>query len=110
MPLVDIEGVRPVLMGDLSATVEKGEGGVIYVRPDVPLGPYPRSMIDRLVHWARETPDHVFLADRVDGGDWRKLTYAQVWQKTRARNISSTRSFPPSGRWSSCPATPSSMR
>ncbi|MCB1382898.1 MAG: feruloyl-CoA synthase [Notoacmeibacter sp.] len=84
MPLVDIEGVRPVLMGDLSAHVEKGADGVLYIRPDAELGAYPRSMIDRLEKWATETPDQLFLADRPDGGEWRKLTYGQVWQKVRA--------------------------
>lgn len=43
-----------------------------------------RSLPDRLVHWASERPDTVYLAERDENGDWRKLTYAQVLSTVRA--------------------------
>ncbi len=84
MPMVDRPGMRPVRMGDLSAERTLAEGGVRYVRALEALGDYPRSLIDRLRHWADETPERSFLADRVDGGDWRHSSYAQTLEKARA--------------------------
>ena len=71
MPMVDRPGMRPVRMGDLSAERIPGEGGVRYVRALEALDDYPRSLIDRLRHWAAEAPERSFIADRVDGGEWR---------------------------------------
>ncbi|GIL00178.1 MAG: feruloyl-CoA synthase [Alphaproteobacteria bacterium] len=84
MPLVDIPGMRPVRLGDLTADLVRGEQGVVYVRSRQALGDYPRSIIDRLRHWAAVAPGRVFLADRVDGGDWRRLTYAETLERARA--------------------------
>lgn len=83
MPIVSMPGLRPVNMGELAAEMVR-DGEVIRVRSRAPLDPYPRTLIDRLRHWAEIAPDRVFLADRGPGGDWRKLTYAQVLSKTRA--------------------------
>src|SRR6202012_1748424 len=41
----------------------------------------------RLHHWAAATPDNVYMAERVAGGDWRKLTYAELL--TASRHIAS---------------------
>lgn len=84
MPVVDIPGMRPVRLGDFTAELSDGIAGVRYIRSRATLGDYPRSLIDRLDHWARAAPDRVFLADRVDGGPWRCLTYMQVREKTRS--------------------------
>jgi len=84
MPLVDVPGMRPVMMGDLAADMEARDDGSILVRPRAALGDYPRSMTDSLVRWARERPDTVFLADRGPDGEWRRITYAQALDKTRS--------------------------
>lgn len=84
MPMVDRPGMRPVRMGDLSAERIPGEGGVRYVRALEALDDYPRSLIDRLRHWAAEAPERSFLADRVDGGQWRHSSYAGTLEKARA--------------------------
>ncbi len=84
MPVVDIPGTRPVRLGDFTAELSDGVDGVRYIRSRATLGDYPRSLIDRLDHWAKATPDSVLLADRVDGGPWRSLTYAQVREKARS--------------------------
>lgn len=67
--------LRPVRMGSMRAEAETRADGTIYVRSLEPLGDYPRSMTDRLEHWAATTPDAVFLADRGEDGEWRTLTY-----------------------------------
>ncbi len=84
MPLVDVPGMRPVMMGDLAADMESPDDGSILVRPRAALGDYPRSMTDSLVRWARERPDTVFLADRGPDGEWRRITYAQALDKARS--------------------------
>ena len=40
--------------------------------PTLPLGDYPRSLIDRLDHWTSVAPDRGLLADRGQDGEWRK--------------------------------------
>ena len=84
MPLIDLPGMRPVRMGDLSAELVRAEDGVCYVRAREALGDYPRSMTDRLRHWASGEPDRVFMADRVDRGEWRRITYAETLAAARA--------------------------
>ena len=61
--------LRPVRMGSLRAEAETRADGTVYVRSLETLAPYPRSMTDRLAHWATATPDAVFIADRGDDFD-----------------------------------------
>ncbi len=44
---------------------------------------FPPRLTDRLVHYARTTPDTLFLADRNGGDDWRTVTYAQALDRVR---------------------------
>src|SRR5687767_343726 len=70
--------LRPVRMGSMRAAAEMRADGTIYVRSLETLGSYPRSMTDRLQHWAAMTPDAVFLADRGEDGAWRTMSYAEA--------------------------------
>src|SRR5262249_52233039 len=70
--------LRNISFGDPVVAIERRDDGTIYLRPKAPLGDYPRRLTDRLHHWAQVTPHNVFMAERVAGGDWRKLTYAQL--------------------------------
>ena len=70
--------LRPVRMGSLRAEAETRADGTVYVRSLETLAPYPRSMTDRLAHWATATPDAVFIADRGDDGNWRTLSYGEA--------------------------------
>src|SRR5262249_27692550 len=66
------------------AEMRAGEGGVIYVRSPDALGPYARTMTDKLREWAEKTPDAVFLADRGgEEGTWRRITYAEAWRRVQ---------------------------
>lgn len=84
MPIVSAPGMRPVKMGELAADIERSPDGIIHVRSKLPLGEYPRSLIDRLDHWARVAPDRLLFADRGPDGEWRKVTYAEAARQARA--------------------------
>src|SRR6187402_2584009 len=56
---------------------QRPDGTVIVWRQDV-LGPYPRCINERFVHWAETVPDRVWMAARDDNGGWRKVTYGQA--------------------------------
>lgn len=98
MPAIGASGLRAVRMGEQSVSLTAGASGATYVESALPLGDYPRSMIDWLRRWASEAPERVFIADRGEDGEWRKVTYAQALQKARSiaqylldRNLSAER-------------------
>src|SRR5581483_11726657 len=79
--------LRRISFGDPAVTVERKSDGTIYLRPTQRLADYPRRLTDRLHHWASATPDNVYMAERVAGGSWRKLTFAELL--TASRHIAS---------------------
>ncbi len=70
--------------GCTSAAVESRPDGSTVLRSTEALGPYPARLTDHLERWAAEAPDRSFAARRVDGGDWRHLTYAQMLHRAQA--------------------------
>jgi feruloyl-CoA synthase len=65
-----------------SRTVRQDIGGGAFVlRHAEPLQPHVRCIGEWLEHWARTTPDALFIAERDAQGGWRHLSYAD----TRAR-------------------------
>jgi feruloyl-CoA synthase len=74
--------LRPIAFGDPRVTVERRSDGATLVRPAVPLAAYPDRITDRLLHWARETPDRTYMAERAGDG-WRRVTYAELLDATR---------------------------
>src|SRR5690242_19712551 len=77
--------LRDVRFGPRDVTMTRETDGVIYVRPVHPLGKYPAKLTEKLDHWARVTPDRVFMGERDDSGNWRTLTYSQF--RAAARNV-----------------------
>lgn len=69
------------LFGKLDPVVETRPDGVIVVRSAKPLPHYSASLVDRLEHWAKVTPNRVFLAERDRTGGWRELTYGQAFEQ-----------------------------
>ena len=53
------------------------EGGVV-LKSTVQLRKSPHRMTQRLIHWAKKTPDKVFIGQKDSKGNWRTLTYAQT--------------------------------
>jgi len=81
---------RDMRYGVTSVQVQTRNDGVQYVQADLPLAAHPQRMTDKLLHWARVTPERICLARRKrlpDGatGEWEHLTYAQA--VTAARRI-----------------------
>jgi feruloyl-CoA synthase len=76
--------VRQVRLRTSGASVERLANGNLLVRPEEPLGPYPKVLTDRLAYWAGSAPERVCVAKRDNGGDWRRLTYAQVLAAVRS--------------------------
>ena len=55
---------RELEFGVRSVQVRDAGEGVFYVRPEVELAPFATRMTDKLVHWAKTTPEHSFVAQR----------------------------------------------
>ena len=102
--------VREVNFPPADVTFRRSPDGAMYVRPNYPLGPYADKLTERLDHWAAAAPDRVFLAERDENGEWRKVTYAQTAGRRLATSPGSARSrrYPPSGPSRFSPATISS--
>ena len=77
-------GVRQVRMRTSGAKLEHRPDGTLLVKPDEQLGAYPKVLTDRVAHWVREFPDRVCIAKRDASGEWRRLTYAEIWQSIRS--------------------------
>ncbi|MBR0716677.1 feruloyl-CoA synthase [Bradyrhizobium liaoningense] len=75
--------LRPISFGTPVVTIERRDDGTIYLRPKQPLSDYPVRLTDRLHHWAKTTPDRVFMAEREGGRGWRKITYAELLASSR---------------------------
>ena len=75
--------LRSVRLGALDAVIDRRPDGTIYLRSAQPLGDYHDSIAEPLEYWARVAPDRVYLAQRDQDGNWRKLTYADVLGKVR---------------------------
>ena len=56
----------------------RADGALVLTSP-LPLGAYPRHVVDRLRHWAGVAPDRLFLADRLGPGRApRRVTYGEA--------------------------------
>jgi feruloyl-CoA synthase len=75
--------LRPISFGDTTVTVDRRDDGTIYLRPTGELAGYPDRITDYLHHWAKVTPDRVFMAERDKAGGWREVTYAQMLASSR---------------------------
>jgi feruloyl-CoA synthase len=70
--------LRAVRLGPADCVSEHRPDGTILMRSPHPLAPYPGKLSERLEHWAKVTPERIFLGQRHEGGHWRTLTYAQT--------------------------------
>ena len=76
-------GLRDVKMWSPQIeTEERADGSTLIWRGDE-LGNYPEKITERLIHWAKETPDQTWMAQRTASGDWRKVTYGEALDKIR---------------------------
>ena len=88
---------RPVRLCAPEVTVDRRADGTVHLRSPHQLPLYPSKLTGRLAHWAAQTPDTIFMAER-DGAGWRTITYAQTLHEVRRigeallrRNLSAER-------------------
>ncbi|WP_426115354.1 feruloyl-CoA synthase [Pseudomonas sp. DSP3-2-2] len=74
---------RPVSIGHSAVEVSERNGN-LHMRSLEPLASLPMRLLDRLVHWAQVRPQQTFIAAREQGGDWRRVSYAQMFDSVRA--------------------------
>ncbi len=81
---IAMDKVRAVNLRTSGATMERRSDGAFIIRPDEPLESYPCVLTERLIHWARVSPDRALAAKRSADGPWRFLTYADALKKVRS--------------------------
>jgi feruloyl-CoA synthase len=74
---------RPGARESTAAAIEERGDGSLLVRNPEALGPYPAHLTERLVYWARRTPDRAFLARRDVAGAWQSITFAGMLERAR---------------------------
>ncbi len=79
-----MSGLRSVKLWDAKIVTEERDDGSILVYQSDPLGAYPDKLGEKLVHWAKAAPDRTFIAQRENGGDWRRISYAQALASVRS--------------------------
>lgn len=72
----------PVIKTDIRKT--HNADGSIVLKSAIPLGNRPHRMTERLVHWATETPDKVFLGQKDAHGNWQTLTFRETYEKVKS--------------------------
>jgi feruloyl-CoA synthase len=65
------------LFGPVQVSAERQADGSLLLDNGLPLPQHAASLLERLDHWARETPDRVFIAERIDTG-WQRVTYVDA--------------------------------
>ncbi|MGL5167629.1 MAG: feruloyl-CoA synthase [Afipia sp.] len=76
---------RKTLFAAPSIVAERKADGSGWLKSTTPLQSYSRCVGDWLEHWARKTPDTMFLAERASAdAPWTKLTYREALQRVRA--------------------------
>ena len=76
--------LRAVKLGPADVTVERRSDGAVLMCSPHPLPAYPRTLTERLAHWASGAPDRIFLAQRDARGAWRTMAYAETYTAVRA--------------------------
>ncbi len=66
--------LRAVKLGPADVVVERRGDGTILMRSPHPLPAYPRTLTERLVHWAKVAPERIFLAQRDAADAWRSMS------------------------------------
>ena len=66
------------LGGSLKAHFAPQADGSVIVTSTEPLLPYAARITDRFLHWAEAAPDRTLVAKRLNGGDWRRVTYGEA--------------------------------
>ncbi len=66
---------RKIPFGEVAIERTLQPDGSILIRSQVPLQAHPDRMTERLVQWAEERPEKIFIGERGSGGGWRTFDY-----------------------------------
>ncbi len=72
------------LGGSLQADLTRRPDGAVLVVSREALRPYPKRLTDRFIDTAERHPDRTLVAKRVQGGDWRRLSYGDALRSARS--------------------------
>ena len=70
--------------GSLEAHFEAHADGSTVVGSTEALAAYPERITERFLHWAAVAPERTLVARRIDGGDWRRVSYGDALANARA--------------------------
>lgn len=78
--------VRRRPLGAAPVRFERRGDGCLLVTAIPALGAYPRRLTERLEHWAAAAPERTLIArrDPALGGEWRRISYAEMLRDVRA--------------------------
>ena len=69
---------------DIDIRKEVADNGSIILKSTIPLKKSPHRMTERLIYWAKKTPNKVFIGQRDATGSWQTLTYAETYEKVKS--------------------------
>ncbi len=87
MEVAELDGRETQASSDFwspSFEYERREDGTILMWQTGELGDYAPLVADYLDHWAARAPDRTWLARRENGGDWRRISYAEALAAARS--------------------------
>src|ERR1044072_5875336 len=78
-------GDGDTLFATPAITAERRADGSIRLKSATPLQPAARCTGDWLEHWARQTPERIFLGERLSAdAPWTTITYKQALRQGRS--------------------------
>lgn len=75
---------RPTKFGPLATQKSMRANGAILLNALHKLEAYPPWLTERLLHWAAQASERIFIARRDQQDDWQTLTYAQTLPRVRS--------------------------
>ncbi len=76
-------GITALTLGPYAGAAEQRADGCWLLRSLDPLREYPVRYTEYLARWASTRPNSILLAQRAADGEWRKLTYAAVYEQVQ---------------------------
>src|ERR1700704_2160188 len=74
-----------MLFAPPAIVADRRADGTIWLKSTAPLQPYARCVGDWLEHWARQTPEKIFLGERASVEvPWATLTYEDALRQVRS--------------------------
>jgi feruloyl-CoA synthase len=77
--------LRHLNVASWTVSVRKSPDGAVYLRPNLELGSYPRTLTECLDERAKDASDRTFLAERDEAGEWRRISYEEF--RALARSV-----------------------